>query len=102
MIGIFDGSPIVEDYKIDSRRAGCPGVCPDTEQGGSNDIFDVSGSESEGVTFLKWSRELETGDSEDIDIVEGSASPIVFAMSASNSDTIAYHRNNKGAAEINF
>ena len=27
------------------RQEGCPGVCPDSQQGGTNDLFDVSGSE---------------------------------------------------------
>merc|ERR1712137_504293 len=102
MIGAASGSiGTVSDYKITARSVGCAGVCPDTEQGGNNDVFDSDGSEIGGRTYLQWSRALDTGDDEAIKD-DGNPTPIVFAMSASNSDTLGYHQGNKGAAEINF
>jgi len=100
MIGWVDGSnTIIYDYRITARAVGCDGVCPDTEQGGTDDILNPSGVQSGGVTTLSWSRKLDTGDNED-EVIDESTIPIVFAMGSS--DSLSYHGGKKGAADINF
>merc|ERR1712137_337518 len=101
MIGaVVNGQAVIQDYKINQRNVGCPGVCPDTEQGGTNDIMNASGYEQDGKTYLSWRRKWNTGDSHDEVIVKDTATSIIFAMSSS--DTLGYHGSNKGAAEVNF
>lgn len=95
-----DGTVNLQDYDISARESGCPGVCPDTSAGGRNDLFDISGSQVDGVTTLRFSRRFVTGDSLDQEIVEPESSSVLFAMGGS--DGLSYHGSNKVAASINF
>jgi len=101
MIGaVVNGQATMRDYYMNGRSVGCPGVCTDAERGGTDDITGVSGSESGGKTYLRWTRKLDTGDSQDAPIQQGETTNIIVAMSGS--DSLGYHGANKGAASINF
>jgi len=103
MIVSGSGSSVkVEDFNIfGQRRVGCPGVCLDSQQGGSNDIISFSGSDDGVKTQATFRRKLNTGDKLDVVIVnDGEPTPVLVAFG--NSDTLGYHGGNKQSGQINF
>ncbi len=85
---------------IDSYDPGFSGGHPqDATVGGKNDLFDISGSESGGVTTIEFKRRLNTGDQFDIPLVNG-ANPFLFALGPD--DTMASEHSLTGAGEISI
>jgi hypothetical protein len=83
----------VEDYFFGSRQLLCPiGICKDTAQKGSYDVMNVTGwQSSSGVTYVQFTRYLETGDSiTDFDIKDGE-SYLIYAMAFDENDNLQYH-----------
>lgn len=103
IIGFGSGSNIdVQDYNIfGQRREGCPGVCPDTLQGGSNDILEFSGMDDGSSTRFTFRRKLNTGDDKDVPILND-GNPTAILIAFGSSDELGYHGGNKMSAEINF
>jgi hypothetical protein len=65
------GELILEDSDNASKAGDHP---RDSSRGGTDDLFDFSGSESGGVTTIEFKRLLNTGDSLDIALVPGNNS----------------------------
>jgi len=103
IIGFGSGSNIeVKDFDIfGQRREGCPGVCPDTLQGGSNDVLEFSGVDDGSSTRFTFRRKLNTGDEKDVPIVDD-GNPTAILIAFGSSDELGYHGGNKLSAEINF
>ena len=58
---------------LDSHDASESGAHPlDTGNGGTNDLTNITGSETSGVTTIEFKRKLDTGDKYDIPLVTGS------------------------------
>jgi len=85
---------------VDSFDPGFSGGHPqDAVVGGTNDLYGITGSESGGVTTIEFKRRLNTGDSRDIPLVNGS-NPFIFAMGAD--DTMATEHSLVGTGEISI
>jgi hypothetical protein len=96
-----NGTVTVGDYYITQRVPACPGVCPDNQQRGQNNIESFTGFEADGHTTLSVIRKLVTNDTKfDKPISLTEDTNIVFAVGFS--DTLAYHGPNRAAATINF
>jgi hypothetical protein len=95
IIGSVTGSQV---NLIDSYDPGFAGSHPqDASIGGKNDLFDITGSESNGVTTIEFKRRLNTGDKFDIPLVNGINS-FVFAFGAD--DGMATEHSLVGSGEI--
>jgi hypothetical protein len=70
------GQLILEDSDNASKAGDHP---KDSSRGGTDDLFDFSGSESGGITTIEFKRLLNTGDSLDIPLVPGNNS-ITWAL----------------------
>ncbi len=58
---------------LDTHDASESGAHPlDTANGGTNDLTNITGSETSGVTTIEFKRKLDTGDKYDIPLVTGS------------------------------
>ena len=57
--------------------------------GGKNDLYDISGSEIDGITTIEFKRKLVTGDSFDVPLVKGD-NPFLIAI-GDGKDIGAYH-----------
>eukprot|EP01137_Pigoraptor_chileana_P037375 Opistho-2@34369 len=79
------GKVVIED------RYASDNALPDTDVslGYADDITNINGSQISGVTVLIFSRLLKTGDPLDYAIVEGTAAPVIFAFSTT--DSLGYH-----------
>lgn len=81
IIGFVNG---VQVTLIDSFDPGYNGNHPqDSAYGGTNDLQDISGSESNGVTTLEFSRYIDTHDSFDIALING-VNTFLFALGATD------------------
>lgn len=57
---------------IDSFNPGYSGSHPpDSAYGGTDDLYDITGSESNGVTTIEFKRHIQTNDSYDVPILNG-------------------------------
>jgi peroxidase len=96
------GQAHVADYFITARQPGCPGVCPDTQQGGNNDIISYAGSRVNGITTITFVRPLAARDPGlDREISLNGDVPIIFAMGDTNTG-LSYHGPNRGGTTVNF
>jgi len=91
----------IDDYYNTARQAGCPGVCPDTQQGGVDNIIDFNGNVNNGVTQLKWIRPLKTTDKFDIDIVPGTMNA-VWGYHPTSQVIIQHLDSTRSPIKINF
>ena len=98
-LGLIIGSVIGSQVNlIDSYDPGFAGSHPqDAAVGGKNDLFDISGSESGGVTTIEFKRRLNTGDQFDIPLVNGINS---FLFAIGTDDTMATEHSLVGSGEI--
>jgi len=71
---------------------------PDTDLGGTNDVTLISASEADGVTTLRFTLPLNSGDQFDRLLNHGSSYPVIFASGAEE-DPDSYH-NALGAGTI--
>jgi hypothetical protein len=75
---------------VDSFNPGYSGSHPqDGVAGGKNDLYDISGSEIDGITTIEFKRKLVTGDSFDVPLVKGD-NPFLIAI-GDGKDIGAYH-----------
>ncbi len=72
---------------------------PDEELGGTNDILEFNGTESEGTTIIEFSRKLKTGDKYDIDI-NFRINKIIWAIG--KSDNLDQKHITRGYGEIDI
>jgi len=83
---------------IDSFDPGFSGGHPqDSLVGGTDDAFDISGSEIDGVTTIKFKRRLNTGDARDIVLKIGN-NPFLFAIGVD--DTMATEHGLVGTGDL--
>jgi hypothetical protein len=71
----------------------------DTEIGGTNDILDFGGSESDGITRIEFKRALNTGDDYDNQLLKG-ANKIIWAYGSD--DELTQKHTARGYGEINL
>lgn len=95
IIGAVTGSQVT---LIDSYSPGYSGGHPrDSSSGGTDDLYDIRGSESGGVTTIEFKRKINTLDFRDVAFVNGS-NPFLFAVGPD--DTMASEHSLVGAGEI--
>ena len=83
---------------VDSSDPGYSGNHPvDSNMGGTNDLYDIRGSEASGVTTIEFKRKLNTGDNRDITLVNGT-NHFLFAMGPD--DTMATEHGLIGTGEL--
>jgi len=95
--------PHAEDRFITSRSPGCPGVCLDTDLGGTNDVLVFNGSQANGVTQLLWRKLLVTGDTiADVNFVLGTNMAVAYGWNPTYpGPTVTQHLvNTKGILSI--
>ncbi|MFC2095001.1 DOMON domain-containing protein [Candidatus Bipolaricaulota bacterium] len=64
----------------------------DTERGGEDNILDKDGTQNDGVTVIEFSRKLNTGDANDIALMDdGMGTMIMLAYSPDADDYQTYH-----------
>ncbi len=89
-----------EDYLYTLSGPGCPQCAPTQDSllatPGSNDVFNVSASETGGVTTFNFSRLLNTGDTNgDFDLSTGSYT-LLWALNSSSDNLAIYHTGGRG------
>lgn len=94
---VADGKAYVrDDYGVGKVMHG-----PDTENGGTEDVTDISGNETDGVTKLAFSIPLDSGDSKDKPLSAGSTYKVIVAHGPNGKDGFGeYHTSNRGSVEI--
>ena len=94
---VADGKAFVrDDYGVGKVKHG-----PDTENGGTEDVSDISGKEEDGATTLSFSIPLDSGDSTDRPLTPGSKYKVIVAMGPDGKDDFGtYHTSNRGSVEI--
>jgi hypothetical protein len=95
IIGAVSGGQLTLLDSFDPGYSG--GHRQDTAVGGTNDLFDISGNETSGVTTIEFKRRLNTGDVNDLQLVNGD-NPFLFAMGPD--DTMASEHSLVGSGEI--
>ncbi|TFG45432.1 MAG: hypothetical protein E4H31_02720 [Dehalococcoidia bacterium] len=68
---------------IDSHDPGYGGGHPSDSPYGTDDLFDITGNEVNGVTTIEFKRLINTGDTRDVRIVEG-PNPFLFAFGSTD------------------
>ncbi|EGD82815.1 hypothetical protein PTSG_03465 [Salpingoeca rosetta] len=87
VVGFVGGEPFVEDYYLTGRfqcdyaGGGSAGVCPDRLLGDSSDnnVNLVYAQRENGVSFVAWSRQIDTGDTDYDHVFSMSERAYVFA-----------------------
>lgn len=94
---VADGKAFVrDDYGVGKVKHG-----PDTENGGTEDVSDISGSEEDGVTTLSYTIPLNSGDSKDKPLEAGKKYKVIVATGPDGKDDFGtYHTSNRGSVEI--
>jgi len=97
-IANFTGASIqAGDYYRPDSSPGMP--TPDVYLGGENNIYFVTGVQQNGVTVFNFTRDLLTDDIFDHAIVAG-MNDLIWSYGTSN--TIGYHQDKRGQAELDF
>lgn len=92
---VVDGDVVV----LDSYSTGDFGPHPaDVDQGGTNDLLVVGGSEVDSVTTIEFERKLDTGDSRDVVLQRGSAMKVIWAYGSSDEERMQH--STRGYGEI--
>jgi len=90
--GVRDGKPYLQDRH--SERNGYPSVDK------SQDVHLISGSESDGVTTIKFTRKHNTCDDEDM-VIGTDTLRVIHAISPDGSDDLKYHTaTNRGTKSL--
>jgi len=77
--------PHAEDRFNTARSPACPGVCLDTDLGGTDDVLVFNGSQTGGVTHMLWRKKLVTGDKiSDNDYLVGQNILVAFGWHPTN------------------
>ncbi len=90
-------------FNIFSPPTGCPGVCADEQLGGTNDVFALTGTQSNDTLRVRFSRKLRTADTVADRVIDPNAvTHLIYAMSLDESDNLRYHGSQKGGADVYF
>jgi len=95
---VKDGTAVVSDQygsTATSHR-------PDTSAGGSDNVSNVSGSESGGVTELRFTIPLDSGESTDRAIVPGQSYRVIFAHGPNGADDERTYHAGRTGTNITF
>ncbi|XP_078691914.1 protein Skeletor, isoforms B/C-like isoform X2 [Branchiostoma floridae x Branchiostoma belcheri] len=99
-------TPRAVDYTLGaySQCSGRSGVCPDNRVGGTEDNIDVTGTRIDGVTRIKYSRPINTGDTADKVIDPAQNMFISWAMGPINPSGLAakHHTRADGNVQLQF
>ncbi len=74
----------------------------DTELGGTSDILQAAGSETQDGTVFEWRRKLVTGDTRYDKPFQPGTMPVIMAYSMDAKDFATYHDSHRAVAEIDF
>ena len=95
IIGYVDPGLFSDKLQLADQVAPEEGHFPhmdDTQQGGEDNILDKDGTENGGVTIIEFSRKLNTGDANDVAIMDdGMGTMIMLAYSPDADDYQTYH-----------
>jgi len=94
MGAVKDGELLIEDH----FGNGIFRHSQDVKIGGTTDIVNAEGSESNGLTTLKFTIPADSGDEKDKTLEEGKLYRIIFA--SSSTDNIGRKHNNRTGADI--
>ncbi len=97
IIGYVKGTEVVIDDQFGIRTTSHK---PDTELGGTNDVTILGGSDTGGITTLRFSIPLDSGDTFDRKIEKGNEYTILVAYGARDNLT-SYHKK-RGKVKITF
>ena len=86
-----------DDYGIGPVKHG-----PDVDNGGSDNLSGVEGTESDGVTTLRFSIPLDSGDSADKKLEPGRKYKIIASHGPDEKDDFGSYHATRGSAEINL
>ncbi|XP_078610306.1 protein Skeletor, isoforms B/C-like [Branchiostoma floridae x Branchiostoma japonicum] len=99
-------TPRAVDYTLGaySQCSGTSGVCPDDRVGGTDDNFDVTGTRINGITRIKYSRPINTGDTADKVIDPAQNMFISWAIGPINPSGLAakHHTRAQGSVQLLF
>lgn len=96
LAGVANGTA----YWADSFSTGNFGPHPlDTDLGGTDDIMNLSATETDGVTMVEFARKLNTSDRYDAVLAAGEEVPFIWAM-ATDDDPKFKHNTPKGKGTI--
>ncbi|MFP4180689.1 MAG: DOMON domain-containing protein [Spirochaetaceae bacterium] len=74
----------------------------DTDIGGSRDILDYSGSESDGETTLEFTIPLDSGDEYDTPLTLSKEHTVLFAFGPDGADNFSTKHSTRGKVEVSF
>jgi len=75
----------------------------DTDYNGTDDIHSVTHTSSDGGYITTFTRDLDTGDSADVKLVEGDSYALIWAFGKSTSTTFLDHKeSDSGSEDIDF
>ncbi|MBN1936579.1 MAG: hypothetical protein JW934_18095 [Anaerolineae bacterium] len=96
---VKDGQTFIDDM-FGAKPFG-PGSHPaDIDLGGSNDILEFGGSETDGVTLIEFKIPLDSGDANDKPLLSGQSYPIIVAFG--NRDDFSSTHAGRGYAAIDI
>ncbi|XP_066292942.1 protein Skeletor, isoforms B/C-like [Branchiostoma lanceolatum] len=99
-------TPRAVDYTLGaySQCSGQSGVCPDDRVGGTDDNFAVTGTRIDGITRIKYSRPINTGDTADKVIDPAQNMFISWAIGPINPSGLAakHHTRAQGNVQLQF
>ncbi|CAH1784589.1 unnamed protein product [Owenia fusiformis] len=106
-VGFIDeGTYKAQDYYLNAK-AGCSsgrGACPDITQDGADDVMDVQGRMVDGITSIRYTRPLGTGDSKDRNITLGTEMAVVWGIGRLGLNKLVTYHSKKTAElkKVNF
>jgi hypothetical protein len=95
---VEDGTPRILDMFSTGETGPHP---PDTDLGGTEDIFEFGGAETDGTTVIEFSRKMDTGDSYDKAFEPGQTVAIIWGTADSDVPSFK-HNTGKGTGEFTF
>jgi hypothetical protein len=105
VLGYIDGSGqlVINDYMNTAQQtcAAGQGVCTDESLGGTNDILKSAGISKDGFLNMKWTRKLNTGDSQDREIAQGTLD-VTWAYHPSTKGVAQHLSTTRGTAKLDF
>ena len=96
IIGYVEGGEVFlsDDYGVGNVRH-----APDVENGGTYDLTDVEGEEADGMTVLRFTMPLDSGDATDKPLVAGSTYKIIAAHGPDGADDYGTYHGSRGSFE---
>lgn len=73
---------------------------PDTENGGSNDIVNAEGDERDGVTTIRFTIPLDSGDAMDKPLEPGTTYTVIVAYGPDDADDFGTYHATRGSFEM--